>query len=167
MQHLDIISVNIWQMLISLCNLVLLFLLLKKFLYQPVRKVLAERQAAVDEQYRAAEEAKAAAAADQAAWEERMESAKITAQDMIRDAAETADRRGEQIVADARQKAERILQQAETDAALEREKATAGIRQEIVDVSALLAEKMIGREVNAADHRALIDSFINNIGEDA
>ena len=165
MQNLDIISVNLWQILISLCNLLILFLLLKKFLYKPVRKVLAQRQAAVDEQYAAAEEAKTAAEADKAAWEAQMESAKATAAEMLASATASADRRGEQIVADAREKADRILRQAETDAALEREKATAGIKQEIVDVSALLAGKMIGREVNAADHRALIDSFIENIGE--
>ena len=43
MQSLDIISINIWQILISLCNLVLLFLILKKFLYKPVHNVLAQR----------------------------------------------------------------------------------------------------------------------------
>ena len=40
MQNLDVISINLWQVLISLCNLLLLFLILKKFLYQPVRKLL-------------------------------------------------------------------------------------------------------------------------------
>jgi F0F1-type ATP synthase membrane subunit b/b' len=35
-----------------------------------------------------------------------------------------------------------------------------------VDVSAALAEKMLEREVNENDHRALIDSFIDKIGEE-
>ena len=42
MQSLDVISVNIWQIVISLANLALLFLLLKKFLYQPVKRMLAK-----------------------------------------------------------------------------------------------------------------------------
>ena len=40
MQSLDVISINLWQMLISLCNLVILYAILKKFLYKPVRKAL-------------------------------------------------------------------------------------------------------------------------------
>ena len=50
-QNLDIISVNIWQILISLINLLLLFLIIKKFLYKPVKKFIAQRKASVDLQY--------------------------------------------------------------------------------------------------------------------
>ena len=40
------------------------------------------------------------------------------------------------------------------------------IKREIVDVSAAIAEKMLEREVNAEDHRAMIDSFIETVGEE-
>ena len=48
-QSLDVISVNFWQILISLANLTILFLILKKFLYKPVTKVLTDRQNAVED----------------------------------------------------------------------------------------------------------------------
>ena len=51
MQTLEVISVNIWQIIISLANLVILTLILKKFLYSPVRKMLAQRRAVIDTQY--------------------------------------------------------------------------------------------------------------------
>ena len=57
MQSLDIISVNLWQILISLANLVILFLILKKFLYGPVTKMLAKRREEIDTQYTEAETA--------------------------------------------------------------------------------------------------------------
>ena len=63
MQTLDVISVNLWSVLISLVNLFLLYLILKKFLYKPVKKTLEARKAAIDAQYSDAEEAKQAAAA--------------------------------------------------------------------------------------------------------
>ena len=59
MQSLDVISVNIWQMLASLANLVLIFLLVKKFLYKPVKKMLETRQNAIQSDYDAAEDANA------------------------------------------------------------------------------------------------------------
>ncbi len=163
MQSLEVISVNIWQILISLCNLLIMFLLLKKFLFKPVKKMLAERQAAIDEQYDAAAQDKERAAADRAEWEQKMTDAKQQVDDMIKTATAAAERRGDQIVAEAQEKAERIVRQAETQAELERRKAQDAVKQEIVDVSALLAEKMLQREIKAADHRTLIDSFIDGI----
>ena len=51
MQTLEVISVNIWLILISLINLYLLFLILKIFLFKPVKKVLDSRQAELDAQF--------------------------------------------------------------------------------------------------------------------
>ena len=75
MQSLDIISINIWHIVISLCNLLILYLVLKKFLYQPVKKVLESRQAAIDSRYRDADDAKSEALRSKAQWEERMAAA--------------------------------------------------------------------------------------------
>ena len=55
---------------------------------------------------------------------------------------------------------------AESDAALERKKAADSIKREIVEVSSALTEKLLEREVNTTDHKQLIDSFIEGIGDD-
>ena len=165
MQSLDVISFNVWQILISLCNLLIMFLILKKFLFKPVQKMLAERQAAIDGQYADAAEDKERAAADRAEWEQKMTDAKRQAEDVVKTATAAAERRGEQIVAEAQEKADRIVRQAEAQAVLERQKAQDAVKQEIVDVSALLAEKMLQREIKTADHRTLIDSFIEGIDD--
>ena len=165
-EYLNIISVNLWQVLISLCNLLILFLAIKKFLYAPVLKIFDARKAKIDEDYRGAAEAAAAAEADRAAWSEQMQSARAEADKILQTAAENADRRGEKIVADAREKADGIVRRAEEEAELQRKKAEDGIRREIVDVSALLTEKMLRREIKTEDHRDLIDSFIRDMGDD-
>ena len=166
MQSLEVISINLWQILISLANLVILFLIVKKFLFKPVKKVLAQRQDLMDAQYSAAQEAQAQALADKDAWEHKMQSAKAEADAIMKDAASKAQIRGDRIVSDAREKADGIIRQAQTAAELERKKAEDGIKKEIVDVSAALTEKMLGREINAQDHREMIDSFIEGLGED-
>ncbi len=165
MQSLDIISVNIWSVLISLANLVILFFIIKKFLYKPVKETLAKRQAEIDKQYDAAKEAEAAARNDQAEWNARMATAQETADAMIKDAADTAKRRGDAIVDEAQRRADGIVRQAETQAELERRSAEEDIRREIVDLSTALAGKILEREVKADDHRHLIGSFLENIGD--
>lgn len=166
MQTLDVISVNIWQILISLLNLVLLFFILKKFLFKPVKNILAKRQAEIDSQYDAADQAKNEAEQSRIEYEEKLSGAKAEADEILQTATDIAKQRGDKIVAEAQLKADGIVRRAETDAELERKKAIDGIKQEIVAVSGALAEKMIEREINTEDHRTLIDSFIEGIGEE-
>ena len=164
-QTLDVISVNIWQILISLANLLLIFLILKKLLWKPVQKVMEERKAMVDKQFADAAVAQAAAEADKAQWAEKLATADEEAAARIADADETARRHGDRVIADAKEKAEGIIRQAEAEAELERQKATASMREEIADLSTILAEKMLEREINADDHRAMISSFLDEVGD--
>lgn len=166
MQNLDIISVNLWQILISLCNLTLLFLILKKFLYGPVTKMLKKRQDEIAEEYSEVESANRAAQQAREKLEEQLGSAKTKAEEIIKSAADTAELRGEKILADARSEAEGIIRQAKTAAEQELRSAQASIKGEIVGVSTILAEKLLEREINARDHAQLIDSFIEKIGEE-
>ena len=166
MQTLDVISVNLWQILISLLNLVLLFLIAKRFLFEPVKNVLNQRQKEIDEQYAAAESAEQQAKENRANWENKLSQAEEEADAILQSATDNAKYRGDKIVAEAKERAEGIIRTAQNEAELERQKATEGIKHEIVEVSEALAEKMLGREINVEDHRALIDSFIEKIGED-
>lgn len=166
MQSLDVISVNLWQILISLANLLILFLLIKKFLYAPVQKMLDKRQAELNSKYDEAREAKSKAEQDEKYWHDKMESANSEADEILKKASENANRRSNKIIDTAKGEAEDILRQAQTDAELERKKATEGIKREIVDISAALAEKMLSREINIEDHRSMIDYVIDEIGED-
>ena len=163
--YLEIISVNIWQILISLANLAILYALLKKFLYKPVKNVIAARKAELDAQYAAAAEAERAAEASRDAYAAKLEGAQAEADGIIHEATATANRRGDRIVADAREKAADIVRQGEMEAALEKKKAQESIRRDITEVSAALAEQLLGREMNADDHAGMIDSFLQGIGD--
>ncbi len=165
-QTLDVISVNIWQILISLINLLLLFLLVKKFLFKPIKKVLQKRQDEIDEQYKKAETAQAEADKSRDMWEEKLSGARAEADAILKNATLQAKHREETLIINAEQKAEAILRTAQNEAELERKKATEGIKREIVEVSSALTEKMLEREINSDDHRVLIDSFIEKIGEE-
>ena len=166
MQTLDVISVNIWQILISLINLVLLFLILKKFLYKPVKKMLKKRQDELDAQYASAKKAEEEGEEYRKNWEEKLLTAQDQADSIIQEATETAKRHGERLVLEAQDKADSIVRIAQNEAELEKKKATDDIKREIVEVSGALTEKMLEREINKDDHHALIESFIDKIGEE-
>lgn len=164
MQSMEVISVNIWQILISLCNLLLLFLILKKLLFSPVKRMLEKRQSEIDGQYSEATQSKQEADSSKALWEEKLGNAENQAQEILSSAAAKADVRAQQIVAEAEGRADDIVRQAKAAAELEKKKAEAEIKKEIIDVSAVLTEKMLGREVSDDDHKKLFASFLEDIG---
>ena len=166
MQSLDVISINLWNVLISLANLVILSLIVKKFLFKPVKKMLENRKNELDNKYRLADEAVKKANDDEKYWKEKRESVNVEADNIIKDASDIAKKRSEKIVDEANKKAEDIVKRAKTEAELEIEKAQDTIKKEIVDVSAELAKKILSREININDHRNMIDSVIENIGDD-
>ncbi len=163
MQSLDVISVNVWAILASLANLLILTCILKKFLFKPVKKIVDSRRAAIDEDYAQAKIARDEAEQTRRNYDEAMAAAKITGDQIIADASRTAEYRSNEIVAQAREKASEIRHQAEQDAILERKKAEDEMKHEIADVSTQLTGKLLQREINEEDHRKLIDSFLNDL----
>ena len=127
--------------------------------------MLAKRQQTIAEQYKLAQDAELKAQENKALWEERLNNAQSEADDMISKASETASKKSDKIIEEAKEKADYILRQAELNADLERKKAEDDIKREIVDVSTVLTEKLLSREINEEDHRSLIDSFIEKIGD--
>ncbi len=163
MQSLSIISVNIWQILISFANLAILTWIIRKFLFKPVKKVLDSRRESIDSAYARADEAEKEAEENRRNYAAAMAAAKQTADQMISEAARDAERRGGEIENEARERAQEIRRQAEEDALLEKKKAEEDMKREIADVSALLTGKLLEREVTPEDHRGLIDSFLQEL----
>ena len=165
MQPSEIISVNLWQIVVSLLNLVILFLIIKKFLYQPVKNMLKSRQEKIDEKNRQAEAYLSEAEETKAQLEAKLNDAENQADEILNEATVNATRRKEKILAEARDEADSIIRQAKTNAELEMKKAESDIKTQIVDVSFELSKKIIEREIKEEDHHKLIDSFITQIGD--
>ena len=165
MQNLDIISINIWQVVISLANLVILFLILKKFLFAPVKKIKAQRENEIEAQYKKADKARQEADALKAGWEEKIATADKAADDIISEAVERANERNEIMLYESREKADQIIRRAKSDIERDRREARETIKKEIVDVSQAISEQIIGREINMDDHRDLIDKAIDKLGD--
>ena len=165
MQSSEVISVNIWQIIISICNLLILFIILKKLLFKPVQKMLAQRQGIIDKSLEEAKQADEEAQKSKKLYEEKLKGADDEAAGIISEAKNRAQRKSDKIVAGAKEKADDIVSRARADAELEVKKAQSQIKHEITEVSALLSEKILEREINTDDHKRLIDSFIENLGE--
>ena len=160
-----LITIDPATFVVQMCNLFIQIFVLKTLLLNPVKKVLAERQAKADADIAAAKQASAEAAAIKAEYEQNMAEAKAQANEIVATAQKTAAARTEEMLNDARTTAAQIKQKAEADAAQEKKKAVNELKDEIGGIAMQIASKVVEREISEQDHAALIDEFIRNVGE--
>ena len=165
MQSLEIISVNIWSILVSLANLLIMFLILKHFLFKPVQKMMAARKQQVDQIYQDAKENRDSAINMKQEYEARLAAAREEADGLVRNAVQTAQRKGDAIVAEANSQASHLKQKAEQEIAQEKKQMLQDVRGEISDIAVSIASKVVEREVKKQDYDGFVDEFIKNVGE--
>ena len=165
MQSLEIISVNIWSILVSLANLLIMFLILKRFLFKPVQKMMAARKQQVDQIYQDAKENRDSAINMKQEYEARLAAAREEADGLVRNAVQTAQRKGDAIVAEANSQASHLKQKAEQEIAQEKKQMLQDVRGEISDIAVSIASQVVEREVKKQDYDGFVDEFIKNVGE--
>ena len=161
----EFLNINFFTALFTLCNTIVLFLVLKHFLFKPVMKMIADRQKEIDDLYDAAGSAKASAEAMEAEYQQKLSVAAETSERLVKEATDRGRIREEEIIRQANREASAILDKAAADIAQEKKKAINDAKDEISDIAMAIAEKVVGRSLNAADQASLVDHFIEELGE--
>jgi len=162
---LDFISIDAWTIIFQICNLLILCLLVRKFLWKRVMSVLDARQKEIDGIYDAAGKDRQDAAQMKEEYTARMSGAREEADRLVKNAVDTANNRGEAIVRQAQADAAHMKQKAESEIEQEKRKAYSELVGEISGMAADIAGRMVQREINPEDHRELVDEFIKSAGE--
>ena len=82
----SVVGVNPWTALITFCNMIITFLLLKKFLFKPVKKMIDDRQKEIDGMYADAEASRKEAKAMEAEYASHLESAREERDEILKNA---------------------------------------------------------------------------------
>lgn len=160
------VGVNFWTMIFAWCNLLILYFFLKKILFKPVKNMIDSRQKEVDDMYASAEAAEETAKALRAEYTEKIAEASAEGEEIIRTAQRRAMLRGEEIIKEAEATAERIVERAGEEIQLERRRAVNEIKDEVSAMAISIAEAVIERDISKDEHAALIDSFIDQMGDE-
>ena len=145
-----LITLDGWTFLAQIYNLMTQMLIFKKFLLNPVKKVIADRKAKADSEIADAKKLREEAEAMKAEYEQNLQNARTEANQIVTSAQKTAAARGEEIVGEARAQAAALKQK---------------VKDEIGGIAMEIASKVVEREIREEDHRDLIDEFIKNVGE--
>lgn len=160
------VGVNVWTMLFAWCNLLIIYLFLKKILFKPVKNMIDSRQKEVDDMYSGAEAAEASAKAMKAEYEEKLSHANEESEEILRTAQRRALLKEEEILKEAAVEAARIRDRAGDEIAMEKKRMLSEIKDEVSGMAIDIASAVIGREVSSSEHEKFIDDFIDDLGSD-
>ncbi|MBQ1234119.1 MAG: F0F1 ATP synthase subunit B [Oscillospiraceae bacterium] len=161
----EFLTIDVWSMINTWLNLLVLLFLFKKFLYKPVMNVLAARESEINRSYEDAEQAREEALQMKADYEEQMKTAKEQAADIVNRATKKANAKGEEIIGQAKEQAVAIAAKAQAETEQIRKKAAADMRNEMGEIAIDIAKAVLQKEIDPADHSRLVDEFIEGVGD--
>ena len=159
------VGVNFWTALFVLLNTLTIYFVAKKFLFKPVTKMIEERQQEIETLYTQAEAAKANADAMENEYKKQLAAAQETGDTLVKEAMTRGKNREEEILRQANKEADAIREKASQDIAREKKKALNDAKNEISAIALEIAGKVVGETMNAEHQQKLVDSFLEELGE--
>ena len=161
----DFMYIDLTTIIATLLNTLILFLILKHFLFDKVNKVIDDRQKEIQDSYDRADEAEKNAQKLEADYNEKIGQAKEESAEIIRDATRKAQVRADEIIDEARVEARGIRTNAENEIEREKKIAVNAIKDEISQIAFSAAAAVVEKDLTSEDNEKLIERFIDNVGE--
>lgn len=162
--NLDFFSIEPTTIIGSILNVLILFFVMKHFLFDKVNAVLEARKTEVAKTYEDADSALTNAKQLENEYTEKLSAAKEESAEIVRNATKKAQNRSDEIIAEARDEAKGIVDKANADVEKEKKRAVNQIKDEISDMAISIASRVVSKEIDGKTHEKLIESFIDGIG---
>jgi F-type H+-transporting ATPase subunit b len=153
--------VHPFWVLVSIVNFLVILYLLRRYLWGPILGVLANRAEKIRQGLAMAEEARAERERIKAEVERLLAEARRDAQAIAERMTKAAEAAAADIRAQAKAEADRIRERGREDAKQLHDQALAQLRSELAGMVVLAASRVLGREVDAEQHRTLIERSLD------
>ena len=155
-----------WNIVWTIVNILVLFLLLKHFLFKPITEMMESRTAEIENNLKDAEDQKQKASELTAQYEEKLQGAHAEAAQIVSEARQRGQREYEAILKTAGQDAQKEQERARADMEREREEMLRGVQENVTELVLLTASKLSQKELDEESDRKLVDSFLSEAGGD-
>lgn len=153
------------NLVFTIINLLILYFIIAKFLFKPVKNILAQRQAEIDKQYADAKAAENQAIELKQQYELSVKRAETEQTEALNEARTKAGKEYDRIVAGAHAEAEQIVGNAKEAARQEQEKSIRQAKEQIADLVVEAASKVVASGQGSAADRELYNKFLAKTGE--
>ena len=137
------LSLNPWDILWTIVNLLVLYAIFRKFLFQPVMNVIHEREEMINKQFEDAQKQQDDAAQMKNEYENQLKGAKEKADQIILAARDQAKEEHENAILETQAKTDRMIEKAKADIEKEQKQAQQEVQGEIAKLALIAARKII------------------------
>lgn len=157
-------EINYLTVLATIINFVILYFILRHFLFKPVTTTISSRENEIRDRIARAEEDEKKAELLRLQNEENLKNSREQGKTIVDDFKSKAEKMSDDILVKAKEEAGFVLERARVDAEREREKATEEIKTQAIDLAILLSSKVLETTIDEQEHRRLIKDFIGKVG---
>jgi F-type H+-transporting ATPase subunit b len=160
-----IINLNV-TLLIQVVNFLILIALLSKFLFKPLTRFLAERAEGIEKSLTEARLAREAAAKAQEEYRDQIQSTQREAALLREQAQREVEAERQRLLKESREEAQRLVADGKAQIEAETRRAKVSLRQEVIGLSLLVAERILGRAMTADDQQRLAEQYLRDLGRE-
>ena len=158
------LQINLFWIIVASLNFILLFVLLSVFALGPLRRMLDERRARIEEGLRDAEQARRDRESAEAERVAALQEARREANEIITRAQKVAQDSRDADIAATKAELERLRDRASAEIEAEKQRAITDLRAEVADLALQAASKVVGETLNTERERRLVQEFLAESG---
>lgn len=156
------LGINLGYLLIQILGIIVILAFMKAFLYEPVLRVLEERQARIAKGLEDARQAAIARDNADAEAKKILEAARAEAAKQRQQAAEQAEETRKGIIKQADVEGKEIVAQARNEAEEERNRILSDLRNQVASIAIAATNKLVGDSLDETRQRNLVNSFLSD-----
>lgn len=150
-----------WSIIEAVANVIILFVLLRIFLFKPINKIMDARTQSIQNDIDSAKKAKEEAEELRQQYDDSISSAKEEANRIIMKAHDDAEADKAALIRKSQEEAEEIISAASKTAENERKRVLQQAQSQIADLAIEAASKIVGANLDDDNNRRLVDEFLS------
>lgn len=156
-------EIDVKDLIFIMVNFLVLVVILYKFMWGPVIRMIDSRQQVIDDSLEKADAARREAEQMSEKLAEEIADARRQAKNIIDEAQRSAESTKEDILAQARESADSMLARAQAEIAKEKANAILEIKGEVAEMVVSVAGRLLDESMNDRQHMALVDKYITEV----
>ena len=153
-----------WTLAMNWVTVIVLFLILKKFFFEKVNNFIVARENAVKDAFENADAVNRKADEKLEAYNKRIANIESEGREIVKNAKVKAEKQANDIIEDANKKAEALIVKANEEIEREKARAVSDMKNQIVVLALMAAEKIMEKDFEAYGQDAFIDKIIEQAG---
>lgn len=160
------LNIDVWDIMWTVLNLLVLFLLLKKFLFKPVTNMMDRREQMIRDDIDSAKAAKEESQQLKEKYEAELADAHKQAVKIAANAKNRAQEESAQIIADAQSEAQSLIENAREAIERDRQEAIDSAMGEIAGLAVMAASRVIAKNIDEESNREYAEQLLSEVGAD-